>query len=482
MRLATLETQPAVLEKPTRVRYGVLGFACALSMITYLDRVCFGTVASNVQSEFGLTEGEKGWLFTAFAFAYAIFEVPSGWLGDRYGARKTLVRILLCWSVFTALTGSIYPSLGHTLAFSLLLIVRLLFGAGEAGAYPNIARALHNWFPFHERGSAKGMVWMAGRFAGGITAFLVYALMYDTVNPDGTHVTHWRHVFYIFGGVGVIWAIFWSRWYRDNPADKPEVNAAEVALIRDGEPHVHTKLVVPWGKLLKSKNLWLLCAMYACCSYGWFMNVTYFPGYLKEQLGIEPGKVKWTMQFWRAGLMAGLPLLVGSVSCLIGGLMTDAYIRRTGNRKWGRRLFGVIGHGLTGTCFFVALLFMDHPWTFVLLIALAAFCNDMTMGAAWASCLDIGKRYSGIVAGCMNTIGNLGAAIAGVSTGKILDWYTGSLLKDTPEYLLAKNEGWKLNITLFGTAYFIAVVCWFFFDATKPVAPDDAELRSSPNS
>src|SRR5262249_16518173 len=168
------------VEKPTNVRYGVLGFACALATITYLDRVCFGTVASNIQAEFGLSESEKGWLFTAFAFAYAVFEVPTGWLGDRYGARMTLIRIVLWWSVSTALTGWIYPS---SIAFFLLLSVRFLFGVGEAGAYPNIARAFHSWFPFRERGFAKGTVWMASRFAGGLTAFIVYALMFETVAP-----------------------------------------------------------------------------------------------------------------------------------------------------------------------------------------------------------------------------------------------------------------------------------------------------------
>src|SRR5205814_7230182 len=137
--------------------------------------------------------------------AYATFEVPSGWLGDKFGARKTLIRIVLWWSIFTALTGSIYPTPSSSIAFVLLLTVRFLFGMGEAGAYPNIARAFHNWFPFVERGSAKGTVWMAGRFAGGITAFLVYALMFDTVAADGTRVTHWRHTFYIFGALGVVW-------------------------------------------------------------------------------------------------------------------------------------------------------------------------------------------------------------------------------------------------------------------------------------
>src|SRR5262249_8709406 len=152
-----------------------------------------------------LSESQKGWLFTAFAFAYAIFEVPSGWLGDRFGARKTLIRIVLWWSVFTALTGSIHPVEDSLRPFVLLLAVRFLFGAGEAGAYPNMARAFHGWFPFSERGSAKGTVWMSGRFAGGITAFIVYALMFDTVANDGTRVTHWRHIFFIFGAVGAIW-------------------------------------------------------------------------------------------------------------------------------------------------------------------------------------------------------------------------------------------------------------------------------------
>jgi ACS family glucarate transporter-like MFS transporter len=493
------------IEKPTRVRFGVLAFACVLSMITYLDRVCMGTVATNIQGEFGLSESQKGWLFTAFAFAYAIFEIPSGWLGDRYGARKTLIRIVLWWSLFTALTGSIYPTPGSLLGFSLLIIVRLLFGMGEAGAYPNIARAFHNWFPFSERGSVKGTVWMAGRFAGGMTAFIVYALMFYTVVPDSAPqyvernqhlilgsvgasaldpwsavtalgattsamtITHWRHIFHIFGAIGVLWCIAWWWWYRDDPAKKTGVNAAEVALIQ-GDEHRKGKLVVPWMKLITSTNLWLLCAMYFLSSYGWYLNITYWPGYLKEQLHIEPGSEKWTWKFWEAGLMAGLPLLAGAVGCLIGGLLTDWFIRKTGDRKWGRRLFGVIGHGLTAICFFLAMFFLNNPRIFTLLIAMAAFWNDLTMGSSWASCLDIGKRYSGIVAGCMNTVGNLGGALAGISTGLILDFFTGSLQRGSPQYEVAKYHGWNLNIFLFGMAFLVAVFCWLKFDATKPVA------------
>jgi len=162
---------------------------------------------------------------------------------------------------------------------------------------------------------------------------------------------------------------------------------------------------------------------------------------------------------------------VGAVACVVGGFLSDLFIRRTGNRKWGRRLFGVVGHSLCASCYFLAMLFMDNPWVFVILVTLGAFWNDMTMGAAWASCLDIGGRYSGIVAGCMNTIGNLGGGLANLSTGWILVWHTSGHSPGSAAYNTAKDQGWVVNIAVFGFAYVIATLCWLRFDATKPVAP-----------
>src|SRR5262249_19619165 len=158
---------------------------------------------------------------------------------------------------------------------------------------------------------------------------------------------------------------------------------------------------VPWLKLLTNLNLWTLCLMYFCAAYGWYFNITWLPKYLHSQFGVTEDS--WG--FLAVSFMTGAPLLFGSVACLAGGLLTDAFIKRTGNRKWGRRLFGVVGHGICALCYFAAIA-APNAWVFVLFIALAAFWNDMTMGSAWASCLDIGKRYSGIVSGCMNTIGN----------------------------------------------------------------------------
>ncbi len=496
-------------DKPTNVRYGVLGFACVLSMVTYLDRVCFGTVAPFVQSEFGLKSEDMGWIFGAFTLAYATFEVPTGWLGDVFGPRKTLIRIVLWWSAFTALTGLIFPTPSlPVLAFYAMLAVRFLFGVGEAGAYPNIARAFHNWFPFNERGFAKGTVWMAGRLAGGVTPFIVLALLYETHSADKVAIhteTHWRHIFWVFGIIGIVWCISFWLWFRDRPEEHPQVNDAEVALIHfgdathnprtaaaplagaiqaglpavtprvtsisEGEPplpkppaapaHAEGRLQVPWGKLIRSPNLWLICMMYFCASYGWYFNITYLPGFIKERMEIGD---KWTSSWWQYSLMAGLPLLFGSLACIVGGFMTDSFIKRTGNRKWGRRLFGVGGHGLCAVFYFLGMLVMgfENPWPFVLLIATATFWNDMTMGAAWASCIDIGRRYSGIVSGCMNTIGNLGGFTANICTGYILKYYAADI-----------KHAWVVNFLIFTGVYVIAAFLWMGFDATKPIDEGD---------
>src|SRR5262245_14294617 len=342
-------------------------------MVTYLDRVCFGTVAPNIQKEFGLSDSQLGLLFTAFALAYAAFEVPTGWLGDLFGARRTLIRIVLWWSAFTALTGAIHPSATYPmLAYGALLGVRFFFGVGEAGAYPNISRAFANWFPFGERGSAQGAVWMAGRLAGGLSPLAVLTLIYTTT-VNGETVTHWRHIFWIFGAIGVVWCVaFWS-WFRDRPEDHPSVNPAELALIREtrhsdvsfGAPvvpspgsstHVvasrteivsgtavtgvtaapdirveasvgpkeheeHSHANVPWRRLLTDLNLWTLCLMYFGAAYGWYFNITWLPKYLASEYGVSRG----SHGYWTLSLLAGAALLLGSLACLGGGLLTDCF-------------------------------------------------------------------------------------------------------------------------------------------------------------
>ncbi len=394
-------------------------------------------------------------IFSAFGWGYALFEIPSGWLGDVFGPRRTLIRIVIWWSVFTALTGSIFPTPSFPmLAIGAMILVQFLFGVGEAGAFPNIARAQASWFPFTERGFAQGAVWMSGRFAGGMTPIVVSLLIF-TQGQGKDEVTHWRHAFWIFGCLGAVWCIAFRSWFKDLPEKKASVNAAELALIRHGgdlRPVGHAG--VPWKRILGSRNIWFLCLMYFCSSYGWYFNITWLSSYLKEVHDVTAE----TAGRFQYGLMAGLPLLLGSTACLIGGLLTDFIIRRTGNQKWGRRFCGMLGHGLCGVCYLIAA-YMTSPWACILAISIGTFWNDITMGSSWASCLDIGGRYAGIVSGCMNTIGNLGAAVAGFSTAKVLGLFE------------TKTAGWHANFILFACLYGVAVLMWSIFDATKAIVP-----------
>jgi MFS transporter, ACS family, glucarate transporter len=477
------DTSSPVLATPTRVRYGVLGFACALSMVTYLDRVCIGMASEPLRIELGLgSVADMKWAFTAFSLAYAIFEVPTGWLGDVFGPRSTLIRIVLWWSIFTALTGLTGWRVGGVtlIGFATLVGIRFLFGIGEAGAYPNITRALHNWFPLYERARTQGAVWMSGRLMGGLTP-LIWLLLVEVLSLS------WRAPFFIFGGLGVCWCLAFSFWFRNRPEQHPATNEAERDLIAEGSGHAtaNAHANVPWAKLLLSRNLWVLCLMYFCSSYSWYFNVNYLPEFLKEQHGIQKEDVL-------GALFKGGPLIFGAVGCILGGFLSDWFIRRTGNHKWGRRLLGIGGQSACVGCYLVCLI-APSAWMFALAIALSGFFNDLAMGSSWATCQDIGKRYAAIVAGCMNTIGNLGGAASAFLIGTILDYFLernlaaqGLNIEAVKE--AAKNhdaaaetllrfgnmQGYEINFLMFAAICALTVVLWFGIDATKPVVEEPA--------
>jgi MFS family permease len=461
-------SRTATLARPTSVRYGVLGFACALSMITYLDRVCFGSAVPYLLDVLGLSSpGDLSWAMVAFSLSYAVFEVPSGWLGDVFGPRRTLIRIVLSWSLFTALTGMVSKAGFFFLGgLGLLVVIRFLFGMGEAGAYPNITRALHNWFPFTQRGFAQGAVWMSGRLMGGLTP-LVWLLI---VQKGGLS---WRVAFWIFGGIGITWCVAFGLWFHNRPEENPDVNEAERDLIREGRGEETAHANVPWLKLLTSVNLWCLCLMYFCGAYGWYFNINYLPSFLENQYGVEKDSIV-------GAIYKGGPLWMGAISCLVGGYLSDRFIRITGNRKWGRRLFGVLGYSLCGLCF-LGCLVARTQFTFFLAISLAAFWNDLTMGASWATCQDIGRRYAAIVAGCMNTIGNLGGAVASWVTGHFLlsslhahaaELGTTAAKLSPAAKFAGELPGYHLSFISFALVCGIGALLWLRINATEPVAPE----------
>jgi MFS family permease len=459
-------------DRPTRVRYGVLAFVCALAMITYLDRVCFGTVAPTLAAELSLASvADLKWAFTAFAVAYALFEIPTGWLGDVWGPRGTLLRIVLWWSACTALTGVVGLKVGSYVVGGLgtLVLLRFLFGAGEAGAFPNITRAVHNWFPSEQAATAQGWIWMSGRLMGGFTP-LIWTLLVAGTAWTMPLVT-WRGAFVLFGFVGVAWCSVFAWFFRDYPREHSAVNAAERNEIEQGRDTAKpTHAGLPVSKFLGSANLWLICLMYFCMVYGWYFHVTYLPSYLQDRFQLDPRSMI-------GALYKGAPLWIGALSCLAGGMLVDWLIRRTGNRQRARQLLGMTAEGMCALGW-VAAVFAPNVHLFVLAISLAALSNDMTLASAWATCQDIGGRYTAVTAASMNTVGAIGAAVVGWTTGTIIELSLAAQatrLQVTVEQMSAEEKhaaimaGFNYNFMSYAAVYVIAALCWRFIDSERPI-------------
>lgn len=457
-------------QAPTRVRYSILLLLCVLAMITYLDRAMYGSAKDDMMDAVGQPREDFFLVLVVFQIAYAIFEIPTGWMGDTYGPRKTLLRIVLWWSLFVGLTafaGMTIPGLEVVvIGFGVLVAMQFLFGMGEAGAFPNISKAIYNWFPENQRGSAKGIIWMAARLLGGLTPF-IWVLLVVVIGLS------WRQALWLFSGAAVCWCVVFAWWFRNRPEEHPSVNAAEAALINAGKNHSGRHGGVPWGKILRSKSVWGLCLMYMVTNFNWYFLMYYLPSTLKGQF---PQWNTDTGGKLLLGLLAGAPLLVGMGGCLVGGLLTDRYIRRTGDRKWGRRIYGMLGYALAGVCYLCAagtkLYDPDNLWLFAVFLMLVGFMNDLIMGPSWAAAQDIGRQYAAIVSGAMNMVGNLGGALGIYISGKILKAYTvnGSV----------QTDGYLICLTMFAIVYGLGVGAWLLIDTTKPIEPDDHEPNGRP--
>jgi len=381
--------------KPSRARFTLLRFAFALSVVTYLDRVCIATAATSIREDLHLSAVQMGWIFSTFTLAYAIFEIPSGWLGDTIGPRRVLTRIVLWWSAFTMATGAAW-------SYVSLLVFRFLFGAGEAGAFPNASRSFSQWFPTAERGRAHGIIFMGTRLGGALAPPLAIALI---------TAVGWRASFWIFGSLGIFWAVLWWRWFRDDPGKHPSVNADELHVIEQGRGGAITHREFNW-RIFLNANLLFICLTYFAFGYGLYFYLTWLQTYLREARGFSAGQ---------ASLLASIVLLSGAMASVIGGFWTDRWVDRYG-LKIGR--CGVASTALVGSGLILAgAAIITNSLAAALLIALAAGIADLSISAAWAVCLDIGRESAGTVTGCMNTFANLGGAIAPVAMGYAVQWW-----------------------------------------------------------
>lgn len=389
-------------ETPARLtKYGVLGFLCSLSFILYLDRVCIAKAVEPIRRDLGLSLTEMGYVLGAFVVAYGLFEMPTGHWGDRYGSRGVLTRIVVWWSIFTILTGA-------ASGLWMLVGIRFLFGAGEAGAYPNVARVLARWFSAEQRGTAQGFVITSAQFGGAVSpAVAAYLIEY----------VGWRAAFAIFGSIGIVWAAAFYYWFRDDPGESglsgksslsgESASAATCEPPAPAEPHPP----IPWPLVLRSANIWLLGLINSCTAFVSYMFMQWYPTYLmdaRDASAIEAG--------WYASMVLG----GGAVGALCGGLIVDRLVRTTGSRRRSYSGYGATALGLAAFAI-VSSAFCDSLATSSLFATLACMSALSHQAAWWGVVTEISGKHLGALFGLMNSLGVPGALISTTFLGRFAD-------------------------------------------------------------
>ncbi|HWA86435.1 MAG TPA: MFS transporter [Opitutus sp.] len=442
--------------RPSHARYWVIVFAVALAVIQYIDRVCISQAMPTIAKEMSLGAAEQGAIFSAFTLAYALFEIPTGWLGDKIGARRVLLRVVGWWSFFTAATGWAW-------SYGSMLVTRFLFGAGEAGCFPNLTKALSAWLPSRDRTRAQALMWMGARWGGASAPLLVVAVM---------AFVSWRVAFGLFALLGVVWAVAFARWFRDNPGDHPAVNAAELDLVKENRQLISGHGDVPWRELATRPTMWLLWGQYFFLSYGWYFFVTWLPTYLRDERGLEiksNAVMSWLAHLLEGSLspelslailaaaLAGTPLLFGGFGSLLAGVISSRLIARGGSVVWVRRGFGFVG--LAGAASLLMLSFSIHdPLIAMLSMGMAGFFNDLTLPGSWATCMDVGGKYAGTVSGSMNMMGNFG----GMAGPLVVGWV-----------LTLTGRDWHAVFVITSIIYSLGAFCWLFIDPVTPLEPEE---------
>jgi MFS family permease len=413
----------------------VLAMTVVLAFLTYMDRVCISVTAPAILRDLRLSNIQMGFVFSAFTAAYALFEIPTGWWADRIGSRRVLTRIVTWWSLFTGLTGVAWN-------FPSLLALRALFGAGEAGAWPTVARALSRWFPEQERGTAQGIFFMGAHLGGGLTPILVAAIAVRI---------GWRGTFPLLSIFGFIWAVSWFRWYRDEPREHASITAEELAWIEGGRrPTQEVGRENIFRAALKTPGIWFLCLMYFTQTYGFNLYVTWMPTYLQHEKHLRGTAL---------AVLAGLPLLLSVPADLFGGILTDRLSQRFGLRL-GRCLVGFGSLAAAGLFLFAGTL--SEGAVSAVLIALAAASSNFLLGASWGTCADIAGSHAATVSAAMNTSGQIGGVLSPIAFA----------------FLTRSSASWAAPLYVTAVLYLAGAVCWYFVHPEQTLARNESSRRT----
>lgn len=406
----------------------VLILLTAISVITFLDRINISVAGASMMKDLNLNEAQWGWVLSVFILSYGLLQIPLGAWGDRKGQRNILSLIVIWWSLFTGLTGM-------ATGFASLLAIRLMFGVGEAGGYPNITGAIGRWFPKTETGKAQGFVWAASRLGGALTPFVVVPVLM---------AFGWRMAFYLLGLLGIVWTVVWFWWYRDNPSKIKGIKQKELHEIAANQI-VTEKVKVPWKLIFSKRQFWLIMAMYFFYVWGSWFFFSWFPTFMEKGRGFAKTELTYAI---------AVPFLMGVIGNLSGGFLTDRFAKKYG-LKIGRRILGVGGLAVSAIFMFLAGFIPGKMQVFIFL-SLCFGVMDLMLPSAWAVCVDMGKQYSGIISGAMNTAGNIGGFICATVFG----------------YLVQSTGNYNFPLYIIAGMMMIAAILFWQIDPTKKLVEE----------
>ncbi len=414
--------------RASSARRRVVVFGAALAFLSFLDRAAISQAAPAIERDLRLNSVQMGMVFSAFGITYALCEIPSGWLCDRFGARRLLTRVVALWSLLTAATGLAW-------SYPVLLGTRLLFGVGESGCFPGLARVFRTWLPPRERNTAEGIKAACARFGAAVTPALMVGL-YAFVN--------WRGVFVIFGVAGLIWGVLFHRWYRDRPADHRAVNAGELKLISTERPKAADFDAGFWKRLIASKSVWGLGIQWFCHYYGFYFYITWLPIYLYQARG---------MDLRQEAFAAGAPLFAAGIGSLFAGFSLSGLARRLDSVARARKLMGYLAYG-GAAALLVLVTRAPTPALAVLMMSLSSFAAEFSGPITWTSAMDIGAERVGTVSGFINMLGHFGGSVAPGVTGLLLAWTA---------------NAWRIAFWTSAAIYAAGALCWIVIDPVTPI-------------
>ncbi len=398
-----------------------------LGMVTFLDRINISVAGSSIMADLKLSPAEWGWVQSAFILSYGLLQIPMGALGDRFGHRKILTAIVLWWSAFTAFTG-----LAGGLAS--LLIIRFMFGIGEAGSSPCSTGVISRWFEKGEVGKAQGYVWAASRMGGALTPFVVIPVMMWV---------GWRAAFYLLGALGVVWAIVWWWYYRDaNAFDSSDKISTSLTSIPSEEK---VKDSLPWASILSNRQFWLICGMYFFYAFGSWFFFSWFPTYMELGRGFDKTELTYAV---------AVPFIMSMIGNIAGGHLTDRLTQRFGI-KVGRKALGSSSLAISAICMFLAA-FIPGKMAVFIFLSLCFGIFDLMLPSAWALCIDLGKHHAGTISGAMNTAGNIGGFCCGILFGQ----------------LVQQSGNYNLPLYMIAGMLIISAILFAFINPEKPIISD----------